>query len=418
MEGECAIFGDVISHIFKGVKELASKIKNSSCKIKQGVFAAVAFVAIIASLLFTGTRIAYKVTYDGKVIATVSSKQQFDDARRLVVSLVDNDGASAAICEPQFSTVLVRGESINNTEEVADAIIVNTDEIVKAYTLYINGEAALTAENQLLESAVNARLESFNVEGQACNSYFKDEITVEEGYFLTEELDDSEKVEDIVATLSVITEVRQSTDVVVPYSSIIQSTNEQTVGYKEVTVSGVSGLNRVTEEIVMLNGVVESTVTVDTQVVVAPVNEVIVKGTAKSEYTAQQYQQASNADFAFPLPSGSWQVSAYYGDGRNHKGIDLRAPSGTSIYAVADGKVVYSGWKGDYGYCVIIEHSSGLRTLYGHAKQLCCQVGDTVSQGEIIALVGTTGQSTGNHLHFEVITDGNRVNPAPYINIG
>ena len=71
-----------------------------------------------------------------------------------------------------------------------------------------------------------------------------------------------------------------------------------------------------------------------------------------------------------------------------------------------------------FGLTIIIEHSNGMRTLYGHAKQLCCNVGDTVSQGEVIALVGTTGQSTGNHLHFEVIVGGRNVNPASYINIG
>ena len=149
----------------------------------------------------------------------------------------------------------------------------------------------------------------------------------------------------------------------------------------------------------------------------APVNEVVVKGTAKTLASAKQKQAAHSAGFIFPVPSGTWRVSSYYGDGRGHKGVDICAKSGTSIYAVADGKVVYSGWKGDYGYCVIIEHEGGIRTLYAHAKQLCCSVGDSVSQGEIIALVGTTGQSSGNHVHFEVIVNGRNVDPAPYINL-
>ena len=168
----------------------------------------------------------------------------------------------------------------------------------------------------------------------------------------------------------------------------------------------------------MLNGVVKSSEDLGETVVVAPVNEVIVRGTLRNPATAAEMQQASSAGFIFPLPTGTWSVSSYYGDGRGHKGFDLRAPSGTSIYAVANGTVVQSGWNGAYGYCVIIEHTNGMRTLYAHAKQLCCSVGDTVSQGEVIALVGTTGQSTGNHLHFEVIVGGRNVNPGPYINIG
>ena len=189
------------------------------------------------------------------------------------------------------------------------------------------------------------------------------------------------------------------------------------VGYSAVTVAGVSGVNRVTQDVVMVNGQVQSTVDIGTEVVIAPVNEVIVKGTAKTLSSAKQKQAAHSAGFIFPLPTGSWKASSYYGDGRNHKGVDLCAKSGTSIYAVADGKVVQSGWNGNYGYCVIVEHENGMRTLYAHARQICCRVGDTVSQGEVIALVGTTGQSTGNHLHFEVIVGGRNVDPAPYINL-
>ncbi len=417
MKGECAIFADVVSQLFKSLKQFALKIKDSSSNVKKGIFATVALVAIAASLLFTGARVGYKVKYDGKVIATVSSKSHFDDALRLIEDMVVGDGVENTVKKPQFSTSIVLSNNINDAQEVADAIIDNTDAIVAAATLYVNGDAVVTAEKSLLEEKTNQRLNSFNVEGQSCNSRFADQITTKEGYFIATDLADEQEVNAAVATLSVVTEMRDTRDVVVPYKSVVQSTKEQVVGYKKVTVSGVSGLNRVTEDVVMLNGEVQSTTTVDTQVVVAPVNEVIVKGTAKSEYSAKQQQQANNAAFAFPLPSGTWQVSSYYGDGRNHKGVDLRAPSGTSIFAVADGTVTYSGWRGDYGYCVVVEHSNGLSTLYAHARQLCCKVGDKVSQGEIIALVGTTGQSTGNHLHFEVISGGRKVNPAPYINL-
>lgn len=408
---------DVIPLIFKCIKSAASTIKNSSSRAKQGIFAGFAVIAILASLSFTGTRIAYKVNYSGHTIATVSSKKQFNEALELVVSMVDGKGVEAVVEEPKFNTTVVLSENINNTAEVAEAIIDNTDAIVEASTLLVDGSAVARAEKSMLDSIINARLNSFNVEGQECTSRFDKAVTREDGYFVASDLDNQNAVEGIVNSLDVITEIRQVTDIMVPYTSTVQKTNEQVVGYSAVTVTGVSGVNRVTQDIVTVNGEVQSCVDVNTEVVIAPVNEVIVKGTAKTLASAKQKQAAHAAGFIFPLPAGTWRVSSYYGDGRNHKGVDICAKSGTSIYAVADGTVVYSGWKGDYGYCVIVEHEDGMRTLYAHAKQLCCSVGDTVSQGEVIALVGTTGQSTGNHLHFEVIVGGRNMDPSPYINL-
>ncbi len=417
LRGECAIFDDVISLILKSVKVCASTIKNSSSRAKKSVFAFVAVAAIVASLSFTGARIAYKVNYSGHMIATVSSKKQFNDALDMVVSMVDGNDVEAVVEEPQFNTTVVLSENINDTAEVADAIINNTDAIIKASILTIDGNVIVRAESEMLDSVMNERLNSFNVDGQQCTSRFAQDVAVEYGYFMNSDLDEKYTVEGVIGSLDVITEMRQITDVVIPYESIVQKTNEQLLGYSAVAVSGVSGVNRVTQDVVMINGEIQSCNDVGTQIIVAPVNEVVVKGTAKTLTSAKQKQAAHSAGFIFPLPSGTWQVSAYYGDGRNHKAIDLRAPSGTSIYAVADGKVVQAGWNGAYGYSVTIEHADGMRTLYAHAKQLCCSVGDTVSQGEVIALVGTTGQSTGNHLHFEVIVGGRNVDPAPYINL-
>ncbi len=407
---------DVIPLIIKSVKAAVYTIKNSSNRAKQGIFALVAVIAILASFSFNGTRIAYKVDYSGHTIATVSHKGQFDEALTLVASMVDED-VQEVVDEPTFNTVIVLNENINDTVEVADAIIDNTDAIVKATILSVNGSIEAVGEKDMLDSVINNRLAQFNIEGAECTSRFADDVTFEEGCFMSIDLDSETDITNVVNSLSVITEARQITDIMVPYTSIVEKTNEQIVGYSEVTVKGVSGVNRITQDIVMVNGEVKSCVDVDTQVVVAAVDEVVVKGTAKTLASAKQKQQAHSAGFAFPLPSGSWQVSAYYGDGRNHKAIDLRAKSGTSIYAVAEGTVIQSGWDGNYGYCVTIEHFDGTRTRYAHARQLNCKVGDVVSQGDVIAFVGTTGQSTGNHLHFEVIVGGKSVDPAPYINL-
>ena len=408
---------DVVSLIIKSVKSAASTIKNSSSKSKKSIFAFVALVAIIASFCCSDTRIAYNVNYKGNIIATVGSKQQFKHARALVVNMVGDKHIENVVDEPVFNTTVVLSSNINNTAEVADAIINNTDEIVEATTLFVDGKEVLRAKKDVVDSLINERLNKFNLEGENCASHFENDIITQNDYFVISELDDEQKAKEVINSLSVITELTQVTTVMVPYESTVETTNEQVVGYKKVTVKGASGVDRVTNAIVMVNGEIKSNTTLSTETVVAPINEVTVKGTAKNEASAKEKQIAHNAGFTFPLPDGTWRVSSYYGDGRRHKGVDICAKSGTSIYAVLDGTVVLSKWNGNYGYCVIIEHENGTRTLYAHAKQLCCSVGDKVSQGDVIALVGTTGQSTGNHLHFEVIAGGRNVDPAPYINL-
>lgn len=98
-----------------------------------------------------------------------------------------------------------------------------------------------------------------------------------------------------------------------------------------------------------------------------------------------------------------------------HYGLDIAAPRGTSIKAARSGRVVECGWKGSYGRTVVIDHGGGLVTLYAHASRLLVQPGQWVKQGEVIALVGSSGRSTGPHLHFEVRIAGQPVDPRRYL---
>ena len=102
--------------------------------------------------------------------------------------------------------------------------------------------------------------------------------------------------------------------------------------------------------------------------------------------------------------------------GTMHKGLDLAAPYGTPIKAAASGTVTQAGWNsGGYGYLVVISHGNGVETYYGHCSSIAVTKGQTVSQGQVISYVGSTGQSTGNHLHFEVRKNGVTQNPEYYI---
>ncbi len=97
--------------------------------------------------------------------------------------------------------------------------------------------------------------------------------------------------------------------------------------------------------------------------------------------------------------------------------IDIYAPKGTDIYAAASGTVILAQSYSTYGNCVIIDHGNGLFTLYAHASKINVSVGDTVTQGQVIAQVGMTGRATGYHLHFEVRVGSTRVDPLDYVSI-
>jgi murein DD-endopeptidase MepM/ murein hydrolase activator NlpD len=113
-------------------------------------------------------------------------------------------------------------------------------------------------------------------------------------------------------------------------------------------------------------------------------------------------------------PAGSRRVSKPYTS--SHKGIDFTAPLGHGVFAALDGRVSKACRGGKLGNFVVIDHGSGVETVYGHNSANLVKVGDTVLRGQIIARVGNTGHSTGPHVHFEVRIDGRQVNPMPLLN--
>ncbi len=115
----------------------------------------------------------------------------------------------------------------------------------------------------------------------------------------------------------------------------------------------------------------------------------------------------------FLWPTSVRRITQYYS--WRHKGLDIAGPVGTPLYASDDGTVVYSGWTNGYGYNVVIDHGNGYRTLYAHASKLYVSKGDAVVKGQTIAGMGSTGWSTGPHIHFEVMVGGVKQNPLSYI---
>lgn len=130
----------------------------------------------------------------------------------------------------------------------------------------------------------------------------------------------------------------------------------------------------------------------------------------------------SGGKFKWPLATAGtntsgweWRINPITKKREFHNGLDIAAPKNTNIYAAADGTIVKCEWYGGYGNCVIINHGGGIMSLYGHCNSLNVKNGQTVKAGDVIAYVGTTGQSTGYHLHFTVYENGTAVNPWNYL---
>ena len=161
----------------------------------------------------------------------------------------------------------------------------------------------------------------------------------------------------------------------------------------------------------------------------AELKEAVATAERKQQERASSYSNSAgasvvtgNGTFTHPCP-GYTRISSYFGwreqplpgASTNHKGMDFAAPTGTPIYAAAGGTVTSAGYSGNAGNLIIINHGNGLQTYYMHCHQIYVRAGQKVSKGQNIAIVGTTGNSTGPHLHFQVMSGGTPVNPQNYL---
>ena len=119
-----------------------------------------------------------------------------------------------------------------------------------------------------------------------------------------------------------------------------------------------------------------------------------------------------------PSSDFGYRSDPFHGGGAFHAGIDMTGKTGDAIHAAADGVVVRAGWWAGYGKVVVVDHGNGLETRYGHMSRLNVAAGQMVHKGDVIGFIGTTGRSTGPHLHYEVRIAGNAVNPIPYMQSG
>jgi murein DD-endopeptidase MepM/ murein hydrolase activator NlpD len=141
------------------------------------------------------------------------------------------------------------------------------------------------------------------------------------------------------------------------------------------------------------------------------------------EYIEEFKQEIANTPVGSPLEgtitsSFGFRSNPFGGGGReSHKGLDISAPYGRPVKCTAEGKVVFAGYRGDYGNLVIISHGEEYQTYYGHLSQILVKEGQEVKVSTFIGKVGSTGRSTGSHLHYEIIRNNKKINPKTFINL-
>lgn len=205
------------------------------------------------------------------------------------------------------------------------------------------------------------------------------------------------------------------------YEIVTETNEDMQKGEFTISSEGEAGEKVITYEHILVDGKVVSTTKVKEEVTKKPVHKVISvgPGTVISTISDQvgDLTPSTEKSNGFIWPSSSRTVSCEYGCYSNHQGIDIVSYPGGPIYAAKEGIVKTAGWSsGGYGYYVVIDHGGGVETIYGHqSKQPPVVAGQYVEQGQVIGFEGTTGRSTGVHLHFEIKINGTKVNPRGYI---
>ncbi len=321
------------------------------------LFTVFCLVLIFSAVLFTILNMykpAVRAYLNGEFVGYFSSEQQFDEVYNDLVTEKQSIDPNVKVYlenEPSFEQSYIR------------------ESVLSEQNIYTNLRAKIKTEFTIYDVAVDGKVEmTFNTQDEA-NKY-------------------SEDLKQKVAKLKV--EVK---------SEKVEQLGEMTT---------LERADNILNDIVDRNKPVYTPKTTIT--------------TKKAATTSTNATASANIANQASIQGGIWPtvshyISSYYGWrwGTIHSGTDIAGKSGDPIYAYKSGLVTFAGWGGDYGNLVKVDHGNGISTWYGHCSKLLVAAGTEVAQGQTIALMGTTGNSTGNHLHFEVRINGVHVNSLPYI---
>lgn len=194
----------------------------------------------------------------------------------------------------------------------------------------------------------------------------------------------------------------------IPFEKVVKEDPTMYKGESVIKQQGVEGKKETSYLITSENGTRISKEAVNETIVQEPVQQIEIVGT-------KVISSRGTGEFTWPAVGG--YVSSQMGQrwGTQHRGIDIARPSNYNILASDNGVIVATGFSGTYGNRIVINHNNGYTTLYGHLSSISVKVGQVVEKGSVIGIMGSTGNSTGTHLHFEVEKNGSLVNPLSYV---
>ncbi len=214
--------------------------------------------------------------------------------------------------------------------------------------------------------------------------------------------------------LDVIVELENTVVESIPFKNEYRKVNTLLKNQKKIIKEGIEGLKEVSYNITLCNGYQNSLEVKTEKVLKEPANAIIQLGTRTTVFKGSRINYGVVQGKRISSLYG-YRIHPITGRRRFHEGLDIAANHGNNVYAYTDGRVVEAGWNGGYGNCILINHGNGFKTRYAHLSRIDVRVGQKVQTGAKIGAVGSTGNSTGSHLHFEVIKYGQTKNPLNYI---
>lgn len=435
------------------------------------VFAVVIFVLTIN--YFKDLKFALNVQYAGKDLGYIKDETVFRTAEQIIRGRTTMGDVSPNEIIPSYRLVVADEDELSDAKTLADNMLRSSYvDVVEASGLFIDDEfvGATTRPDDLLLALDDLR-EQFRGDDENAKMNFVQSITISDGlypsssvlptsefrtlinsevagekYYTVEKGDapsliasefdipysdfllmnpDVEKrlmvgdkvlISRSVPFLSVTTTKREVYNEVLPYRTNYTYNDSYYSTYFRTTKAGVNGEQEVTAFVTYLDGQVVGRQVLNTKVLVEPVPREVTTGTKNPVSAIANLQNSGGRSkgLLWPVPAGGYISCGLWGYA-GHTGIDITGTGyGSNIAAAASGTVVTAGWHRAYGYYIIINHGGGIQTLYAHCSALYVWAGQYVNQGDIIAAMGSTGNSSGNHLHFEVRVDGQFMNPTYY----
>jgi len=249
----------------------------------------------------------------------------------------------------------------------------------------------------------------------------KNEISVEEIEALNPEIDpdkifpgDKLVIKPFNPVLDVIIELENTVVESIPFKVTQEKDSSMYTNQRKTIKEGSEGEKEVTYSIVLTNGYQSSLHIINEKILKEPTNAVVKVGTKTTVSRGGRVNYGVVQGKRITSSYGS-RIHPITGRRSFHDGVDIAAAYGTAVYAYSSGRVVEAGWNGGYGYNIVLDHGNGLKTRYAHLSKISVKYGQKVETGQRIGSVGSTGNSTGSHLHFEVIKNGQTKNPLNYI---